>query len=87
MSSPATPTSFNAIKTSIRLRHLQQLQNLDLSTDITNAFPVFATYDDIIQWTKDSMAQIDIAKDNCKFQLNVLDHATLIIKFQEFMVE
>lgn len=59
------------IKAGIKLRHLQQLQNLDLIRDETESFPIFATYGDITQWTKDSMDQITKAVGNRKYRIPV----------------
>jgi len=64
MSHPSESLPFDVVKRAIRERHLEQLRDLDLVEDPLESLPIFATFDDIVQWTKDSQTQIATGKAN-----------------------
>ena len=69
-----TPVDFAAVKSFIQDSHLDQLQALASTENLVlipepyeTVLPIFATTDDIVQWTKDSMSQINKGKANRQY--------------------
>lgn len=86
------PVDFTAVKSIIHSRHLEQLQaiasteNLVLiSEPYDTELPIFGTIDDIVQWTKDSMSQINKGKANRVYGGNIGSQINFYNAFVAFM--